>query len=179
MPLVVDCGANVRLSAVWFAERFAAAVIVAVEPEPGNFTILAHTARNYPAIRPLRAAISSKPGRATLSNSGDTPWAWTTNEGDGETLITTIPEIASTDPSYALLVVKADIEGFETTLLSVDTEWTDNLPLLMFEIHDWMQPWSGSGHAFFATLARVKRDYLTRGENVFAYAHSLADRPGN
>ena len=178
-PLIIDCGANVGLSAVWFAERFPTAVIVAVEPEPGNFHVLTHTARNYPTIRPLQAAISSKPGRATISNTGDTPWAWTTNESaDGEIVTTTIPQLAGADPSYVLLAVKVDIEGFETTLLSTNTEWADHLPLLMFEMHDWMQPWSGSGHAFFATLARIKRDYLTRGENVFAYAHTLADWPG-
>lgn len=175
IPLIIDCGANVGLSAVWFAERFPAAIVVAIEPEQGNFEVLSRNAQNHPTLRPLRAAISHRAGRVTLTNTGDTPWAWTTNEGvDGDIATVTIPQIIGADPNYTPLAVKIDIEGFETTLLAANTGWADDISLVMFEMHDWMTPWSGSGDAFMTTLSRVKRDYLIRGENVFAYAHTLA-----
>ena len=177
-PLIMDCGANAGLSAVWFAERFPTAVVVAIEPEQGNFDVLSRNAENYPTIRPLRAAISHRAGRVTLVNTGDTPWAWTTREVlDGEVATVTPQQIIDSDPSYVPLAMKIDIEGFETTLLAANTEWADDLPLTMFEMHDWMTPWSGSGAAFMTTLSRITRDYLIRGENVFAYAHTLAAEP--
>ena len=177
-PLIMDCGANVGLSSIWLAERFPEATIVAIEPEPANFKVLALNARNFTNIVPMNAAISHKMSQVALSNAGDTPWAWKTQEvnGGGVTAVT-IPHVVGLDENYALMVVKVDIEGFEVNLFKGATDWVDALPLLMFEMHDWMEPWSGSGHAFFSTLVKSKRDYLMQGENVFSYSHqALATR---
>lgn len=180
-PLIVDCGANVGLSSVWLAERFPGATIVAIEPEPANFKILSLNARNFPSIVPINAAVSDRMSRVTLANDGDTPWAWRTRESEaGEVAAVTIRHVMGLDDAYVLMAAKVDIEGFEVNLLGGDAEWVDELPLLIFEMHDWMQPWSGSGHAFFSALSRRKRDYLVQGENVFSYSHDalLAPRPG-
>lgn len=174
-PLIVDCGANIGLSAIWFAERFPDAVVVAVEPEPGNFAMLARNARGFPTIVPLRAAISDRNASVALTNAHGTPWAWQVRECEaGDTATVTLPEILARHPGCELLLVKVDIEGFETCLFRGATEWVDRVPLMIFEPHDWMLPWSGAGDAFIAALSRHPRDYLIRGENMFAYSHALA-----
>jgi tRNA1(Val) A37 N6-methylase TrmN6 len=43
IPVIVDCGANVGMTSIWYARRYPAAVILAIEPEPGNFEILSST----------------------------------------------------------------------------------------------------------------------------------------
>jgi FkbM family methyltransferase len=173
-PLIIDCGANIGLSSVWFAEQFPDAVVIAVEPEPRNFEILTRNARNFPTIIPVNAAISDCASRITLVNPTKVPWAWQTQESNsGETEAVSVVQLIARQKNARLLMVKVDIEGFETALLRSDTSWVDSVPLLVFEMHDWMMPWSGSGHAFFSVLSRTKRDYLIKGENVFAYSHSL------
>jgi FkbM family methyltransferase len=172
-PLIIDCGANIGLSSIWFAERFPGATIAAIEPEPENFKILALNAKNYPNILPIHAAISDKMAHVTLRNANDTPWAWQTEEADtGDVQTVTIPHVIGLDPNYALMAVKVDIEGFEVNLFRNATEWADNLPMIVFEMHDWMAPWSGSGHSFFSVLTKLKRDYLVQGENLFSYSHA-------
>jgi FkbM family methyltransferase len=172
-PLIIDCGANIGLSSIWFAERFPGAVIAAIEPEPENFKILALNAKNYPNILPIHAAISDKMAHVTLRNSNDTPWAWQTEETDtGEVQTVTIPHVIGLDRDHALMAVKVDIEGFEVNLFRNATEWADDLPMIVFEMHDWMTPWSGSGHSFFSVLSKLKRDYLVQGENLFSYSHA-------
>jgi FkbM family methyltransferase len=168
LPLIIDCGANIGLSSVWFATRFPKARIVAIEPEPGNFDVLALTAKNYPSIRPIHAAVAARASRVSLSNTIGTPWAWKTEETeDGAVETITVEAVLQ-----VLLAVKIDIEGFETRLLSGCADWMEAAPLVVFEMHDWMQAWSGSGHAFFSHLATHKRDYLVRGENIFSYSHA-------
>ncbi len=170
-PLIIDCGANIGMSSVWFAERFPDATIIAVEPQPENFKILALNARNFPNIIPVNAAISDKMSRVSLTNETGTPWAWKTHESEaGEVITLTIPHLANLVEHTELMAVKVDIEGFEVNLFRDSTEWVDGLPLMMFEMHDWMTPWSGSGHAFLSVLVKHRRDYLVRGENIFSYA---------
>jgi FkbM family methyltransferase len=170
-PLIIDCGANIGMSSVWFAERFPDATIIAVEPQPENFKILALNARNFPNIIPVKAAISDKMSRVSLSNETGTPWAWKTQESEtGEVATLTIPHLANLVENAELMAVKVDIEGFEVNLFRDSTDWVDGLPLMMFEMHDWMTPWSGSGHAFLSVLVKHRRDYLVRGENIFSYA---------
>jgi len=85
----------------------------------------------------------------------------------------TVQYVIDLDKDYVLMAVKVDIEGFEVNLFRAEAKWVDNLPLLVFEMHDWMTPWSGSGHSFFSTLSKHRRDYLIQGENVFSYSHSV------
>jgi FkbM family methyltransferase len=173
-PLIIDCGANVGLSSVWLTERFPRATVIALEPQAANFDVLSRNARNYPNILPMHAAISDRMSRVALVNHGDVPWAWQTEETEaGGVPAVTIPHLVGRDSRYSLMLVKVDIEGFEVALFRDGAAWVDSLPLLVFEMHDWMRPGSGSGHAFFSVLSRRPRDYLLRGENVFAYANDL------
>jgi FkbM family methyltransferase len=172
-PLIIDCGANIGLSSVWFSERFPGATVVAIEPEPANFQMLSLNAGNFPNIIPINAAISDRLSRVTLSNSSDTPWAWKSEETEtGEVAAVTIPHVVSLHQNHVLMAVKLDIEGFEVNLFRDDTGWVDDLPMMVFEMHDWMMPWSGSGHSFFSVLTKRKRDYLVQGENLFSYSHA-------
>jgi hypothetical protein len=79
------------------------------------------------------------------------------------------------DEKLRLLIAKIDIEGAETKVLQSNTEWIDEVPLVVFEHHDmlwhWLGPWQGSGHSFFSVLSRRKREYLSKGENTFAFLH--------
>jgi FkbM family methyltransferase len=177
VPVIVDCGANVGLSAAWYAEKFPRARIYAVEPEADNFAILSRNAALFGAIVPIRAAVSDHKTRMSLHNETDAPWAWATKEdaASGEVDTVTIPEILAREPGGALLIVKIDIEGSEAELFRSNLGWVEEASLVVLELHDWLFTWRGAGHAVFSSLTSHRRDYLQRGEKMFSFSFALAD----
>ncbi len=73
VPVIVDCGANIGISSVWYAQRYPRARIIAVEPEPENFRILSMNAANYPNIVAVQGGVSDRQTRVSLTNAGDAP----------------------------------------------------------------------------------------------------------
>jgi FkbM family methyltransferase len=172
IPVIVDCGANVGYASVWFAVRFPRALVFAIEPEPGNFAVLSRNVSAYPNIAPIQAGISDRAGKLTLRNPAGEPWACQTQDDDkGGVDTVTIPDLLARRPDCAPLIVKVDIEGYETSLFRTNTDWAGRTPLVVFEMHDWLFHWRGTGHAIFRCLTEQPRDYLMRGENIFSFAH--------
>jgi FkbM family methyltransferase len=174
IPVIVDCGANVGMTSIWYARRYPASVVLAIEPEPGNFEILTMNAENYPNIRPIQAGICDRNTQASLVNDGDAPWAWETKESaTGDVAMVTIPDLLASDPKFQPFIVKIDIEGGELELFRSNLEWVQSVPLIVFESHDRHFPWKGTFHAIASALIRQPHDYIWQGENTFAYSHAL------
>ena len=172
VPIIVDCGANIGCASIWFALRYPEAVIYAVEPEPRNFAMLSRNVVDYRNIVPIQAAISDRVARVSLRNPTDEPWACQTEEdAQGAIAAVTISDLVAQRPNGTPLIVKVDIEGHETALFRSNTAWAQSTPLVVFEMHDWLFHWRGTGDAMFRCLTRRRRDYLVRGENIFAFAH--------
>jgi FkbM family methyltransferase len=171
-PVIVDCGANIGYASIWFARRYPQAIVHAIEPEPGNFALLSRNVAAYANVVPLQAGISDRVAKVSLRNPAHEPWACQTDEDDGGAVETvTIPRLLDLAPNRAPLIVKVDIEGYETSLFRSNTEWVSRTPLVVFEMHDWLFHWRGTGDAIFRCLIERRRDYLVRGENIFAFAH--------
>ena len=75
-PLIVDCGANIGASAVWFSLSFPKARIVAVEPEKHNFGLFERNVSEFENVSALRAAISRKGGTIPLGDPGSGEWGY-------------------------------------------------------------------------------------------------------
>jgi len=173
-PVIIDCGANVGLSALWFANEFPAARVIAIEPEPSNYALLKLNASTRDNITPICGAISDRKVNFELKNESTSHWAWKIAElSGGEFETSTIEELLSSVPDAVLMVVKIDIEGGEINLFRSNLKWVNDTPLIIFEPHDAMLPWQGSSHAIYSALVHTPRDYLGGGENVFAFSHSL------
>jgi len=56
-PFIIDGGANVGYSALFFAELFPEATIVALEPDPKAFVRLCRNCQGHPKIKPVQAAL--------------------------------------------------------------------------------------------------------------------------
>ena len=59
-------------------------------------------------------------------------------------------------------------------LFRSNVEWVGQTPLIIFELHDWQGGWRGAGHSVFSRLSTHPRDYMLRADNIFSFAHSLA-----
>jgi FkbM family methyltransferase len=69
--VVLDFGANIGISAIYFASIFPNAVIHAFEPEPGNFELLAKNTAGCGRIRRHPFALGGQDGEITLFESSD------------------------------------------------------------------------------------------------------------
>jgi FkbM family methyltransferase len=172
VPTIVDAGAHIGLATLWFATKFPRARIFAVEPAAENFEILRRNVSPYPNITPIDAAIWDRKTRVHLINASDQPWAWEASESDsGEVQTVTISDLLNRELNSVPLIVKVDIEGGETELFRSNLEWVEQTPLIVFELHDYLGGWRGTGHAVFSGLTAHRRDYMQRGENMFSFGH--------
>jgi len=180
-PAIVDCGANVGCSVVWFATEFPGAQIVAVEPEAGNFTLLRHNVRDLPNVRCVQAAIwSSSRDVAVVAGHAGQGWAFRTAQLDGAdspvSIVpgVTLPALIEQVHAPGPLIVKIDVEGAEDEIFKANTDWLRRIDLLIIELHDWMLPWRGTSRNLFQATAALPFDYCIRGENLFCFLDRAA-----
>lgn len=140
---ILDLGANVGFSAVYFNRAYPDATIACVEASPKNATLLARTiSLNLLPARIIQAAIGVKNGTATF---------WDTKDPSCSTLIHDQRAAAASQITVAQItvecvmdqmgwdaldLVKIDIEGYERFLLKQNAEWLGKTAAIVGEIHD-------------------------------------------
>jgi FkbM family methyltransferase len=180
-PLIIDCGANIGLSAVWFSHLFPEAQIFTVEPDPDNFKVAQRNLAAYPNVTLLRGAIWDCPKDLAISDTTVDPWAYRTEEVQNGAARNpdkilkgfTISEIMGMADTPRALIVKVDIEGAEASLFRSNIEWVGRTDLIAIELHDWMLPKQRTSAPFVRSFANLDFDLLQRGENLFVFL----DRP--
>ncbi|MFT3787529.1 MAG: FkbM family methyltransferase [Tepidisphaeraceae bacterium] len=122
-PTIVDCGANIGASVLFFALRHPRATILAYEPNPHAFAMLrknveANGLQNR--VKLVNAALSDAPGSAELFFGDDqASLAGSLNAGRGGDRSATVELIRLSDEVRAKLsgrsidLVKIDVEGAE------------------------------------------------------------------
>ena len=63
---IVDCGANIGMTALYMAGRYPNARIIAVEADPQNFAILSHNTAGIDRILPVHGALVGTPRERSL-----------------------------------------------------------------------------------------------------------------
>ena len=137
--LVVDAGANIGDTAVWYANRFPEALVLAVEPDPGNLAVLRKNCLPYgDRIRVLHAAMWPVAER-TLALSGEFFGAQVADSDNscGSTCPSIDPlGLLSDTPFDVIDIFKIDIEGAEEALFSGDCDaWLAKTRSIAVEIH--------------------------------------------
>lgn len=181
-PLIVDGGANIGASTLWFASRYPAAEIIAVEPAADNCALLRANAASFD-VTVREAGLGPTPGRSRLVDTGFGAWAYRTEDrGSGPvvTMITLADLLAESGPGRVPFILKLDIEGSEGGLFGVPQDDgpetaggaaaspAGRFPILILELHDWMLPTEGSSRGFLRFHLAAARDLTQRGENVFS-----------
>lgn len=169
-PLIVDCGANIGTSAVWFSQLFPKAETVAIEPDSGNFDLLKNNTAGL-NVHAVRGAIAGKSGVLRLVDPGEGEWGYRTM-GDGiplgEVRAYSMAELVSVMPESVPFILKIDIEGAEGDLFRDDVDLYAQFPVIVIELHDWMLPGGGTSRPFLEWHIARDRDFVYHGENVFS-----------
>jgi len=173
---IVDCGANIGCSVIWFATQFPGADIVAIEPDLANFKLLEQNVAELGNVRIMHAALWSSATSVVISNPNADPWAFRTEAvvggiGKNTSAIDTVTldDLLAHDAEDTRTIVKIDIEGAEREVFSKNTSWLEAVDLLIIELHDWLYPGEGNGRRFFSAVASKPMDYMWRGENLFCF----------
>ena len=170
---IVDAGANIGFTAVYFANRFPRAKIISIEPEHSNFQVLVSNTRAYPNIIPVYKALSNKSQSLQVVDKGYGHWGFMTEEvlntegGDHKNRIETItiPEIMEQYRLTHIDIVKIDIEGFEKELFESNYEqWIPRTRCLIIELHDRIKP--GCSKSFFSAIINYNFDCYARDVNL-------------
>lgn len=173
--LIIDAGANIGASPIFFHFKYPKAAIVAIEPERKNCRYLERNCAGL-NIRLIEGAVGSKPGKFFLQDPGLSDWGFRVSDhGLYEVKIISIPQILDDFPpqKYSPLIVKIDIEGGEKELFSTDFGWLERIPLLIIELHDWMLPGEANSRNFLKAISSFDFDFVYRSENVFCFNNAL------
>jgi FkbM family methyltransferase len=176
--LIIDAGANIGASAVFFALTFPTALVIAIEPEPENFALLVKNAQGL-NIRCLQAALSAADGHAEIRDPGEGNWGFRaepTQSAGGGIPCVTIDRIyqETCNETVFPFIVKVDIEGGEQEVFARNTAWVAQTPVLVAELHDWLLPKGQTSLPFLRCVSALDRDFVYLGEDVFSIANTLS-----
>ncbi len=167
---VIDAGANVGYTSLYFAHNLPSASIVAIEPEPLNYAMLLENTKRYPNIIPLCAALWSSSRPLCLSNPDAESWAFQYTDkpkinGSITVASCTVPDIMREYGLDGIDLLKIDIEGGEKELFSQSVEWLSKVRNIMIEVH------RGCWKTVFDALANYEYDCSSAGEILTIRLH--------
>ena len=162
--LIVDAGANVGASPIYFANRFPGARVVAIEPDPANYAMLVSNVRRWPQITPVHAALWPEDATVELSDPGYGTWGYQASAShDGSIPAMSMDRLLESTGLERVDLLKIDIEGAERELFAAAGDWIQRVQAIVIELHDQQTP--GCDAAF----TRATRDFqvrTTHGEHV-------------
>ena len=173
---IVDLGANIGLSALFFLKKYPNAHIIAVEPDTVNFEFMKRNLEDYSNhVALLQAAIWPSDGAVSLvehdeSNEGLGAWGYRTEtltEGaEASVSAISIPTLMNQFSMDFIDILKVDIEGAEYELFEKDYEsWLDKVGLIIIETHDRFKP---NSEAMVRNALNGRFTELPqKGENLF------------
>jgi FkbM family methyltransferase len=174
--LVVDAGANIGASAVYFSQLDPRIHVHAIEPEANNFRILRQNCASFSATAE-HAALAETCKTMWLQDPGRGDWGFQASDRSGAIPIDAIDMdhvLEQYDEAeVAPYICKIDIEGGEDRLFSANTGWVARFPLIIVELHDWIAPGTHNSRNFLRTIANGNFDVLRRGENLFCFNNDI------
>ena len=167
---ILDCGANIGLTTVYFNNKFPDAKIICIEPESSNYEMLRENVGQHKNIVTYQAGIWNKSTYLTIENEQAEKYAFTVRETSEITKETvraiSIPDVMKENQWETIDILKIDVEGAEKELFASNYDnWLPKTKLIIIELHDRMKP--GCSKTFFNALAHYNFEMAVRGENIF------------
>jgi len=141
-PLIIDGGANIGLSCIFFKTQFPNARIIAFEPDPGIFEVLKLNIQSFELdqIQLINQALWE----------AETEFGFDSDKADGGKLVIDGPGAGSTKVKTTILskflnrqdgeidLLKLDIEGAETEVLREASEYLGKVNNIFIEYHSFI-----------------------------------------
>lgn len=185
--LVIDCGANVGYSTVFFLSRWPRCTVVAVEPDPDNFRVLQENLRPYGSRAvAVWGGVWNKPGYLALSS---TPYRdggfWARQvvpvNSDAANALPAfdIPSLMEMAGSDRIALLKVDIEGAEAVVFDdTSTQWIGLVDRVAIELHG-DTSFGDCKAAFFTAIANEDFVSSQSGELTLCRRRALRSHSGD
>lgn len=166
--LIIDCGANVGYSSIYFLNKYPAAHVIAVEPDEDNFKVCAKNLIPYnERVSLIRSAIwSHKVGLTVCRGQNRESLEWEAQvqecrEGeDPDIYATDISSLLEESGFNSIDILKMDVEKAESVIFSRNYEsWLKKVKNIVIELHN-----EECEKVFFNALSRYKYDLSRAGE---------------
>lgn len=170
---IIDAGAHIGCSSVYYALRFPRARILAVEAEPSNYAQLVINTAKLPQIRPLHAAVFHRAGEVVVSNPTSEPWGFQVGaaaefaDTPSRPLIRamTVDELIDYAGFPRVDILKLDIEGAEKEIFQADVRsWLPRVRCMTVELHDRIKP--GCSESFRRAVGAIPHRLSETVNNV-------------
>ena len=136
---LIDLGANIGLSALFFARALEVHEIIAVEPDPDNFAFLSanlQTSGLANRTTAVHAFAGAEHACAQLHDSGNGAWGMRMGAlSDIGTPVLPLAQIAKRAKSNTPLMLKCDIEGGEREIFLHISDWDHLIRYIVLELH--------------------------------------------
>jgi FkbM family methyltransferase len=138
--LIIDCGANIGLSAVWFLNSYPKAKVLAIEPDPQNFTLLQQNLLHYrDRVILIHGAVWNASEPVVIANPNGSSWSLKVTKAARSEVAQvqgyTIPDLLEIANANEGIVLKVDIEGAESQVFSESAPWLDRFDHIAIELH--------------------------------------------
>lgn len=176
---IVDAGANIGLTSVFFANTFPQARIIAIEPERSNFEMLKRNAARYSNILPVQGALWRENTVLSLSDPGKGHWGYQTREkraddgAEGSVPGLTVDRLMKLYGLDCIDILKIDIEGAEKEVFETSASWIDKVGVIIVELHDRSK--DGCSRSVHAAVQDFELEWC-KGETTFFVRRDYAPR---
>jgi FkbM family methyltransferase len=165
---IIDAGANIGATSIYFSIKYPKAIIYAIEPELDTFDILSRNCQNFPNIVPINAALVGKDRVAKLYGTGGGFWGYSLLPLGGNSIEIQGVSINTLIEKYEiprLDLLKMDIEGGEEEIMGCPEKWIQKTQSILIEIHDGVT--AGASRSFYLATRDWSR-FTKMGEKIFA-----------
>lgn len=138
-PLIIDCGANIGLSAIYFKRLYPNAKIIAFEPDPKIFSYLERNIASFgfEGVELINKALWSDEAELEFYSEG-ADGGRIKEAGDREKIVKIKTEKLSKHLSQKVDFLKLDIEGAEYEVLNECKHLLDNVENIFIEYHSFV-----------------------------------------
>jgi FkbM family methyltransferase len=181
--LVIDCGANVGFSSVYFLSRHPRCEVIAIEPDAGNFEMLQRNLAPYAdRVKLIRAGVWSHTTQLVMAENeyrGGREWSRQVRlcrpdeKADFEAV--DIGSLLDGSGYQWISILKIDVEGTEAVIFRENYEsWMERTDTIVIELHD--DSMFGKGSEVFHS-AIEGRDFKISKSGELTVCRSPGRRP--
>lgn len=132
--IIVDFGAHIGMTAIYFALKYPGAKIYSVEASPENFELLKANTASFKNITCIHAAAHFEDGTVNFGTQ-ELSYNQKVSESGTPVQASSVETFMKNNHLQRIDLLKIDIEGAEAELLSKNNSWLQNIENMIIEIH--------------------------------------------